>query len=484
MPTLRSKAWPFAALLLASCATTIDVERDEFPHSFAIGKTGRSGIGEVGGETLEDPDFERQVAVAEEALELALSEKPGRRVLLYIHGGLVGKHAGYENVQRFLCDLREDEEYGEYPIFLNWDSSRTSSWTSGLFSTVQGRTNRIGGLLTSPFRLVAALGRAFTRLPYTLVWQGAKNGAEVVRGIPVLEVPDHWEGQVLRAHGEPQPSFASRFVLPVVPGALRIVTTPLADTWGVTAYRDMRRTAHQAMLRDAPSMLDAELRPRAPDGLEAGALELLAQMLLSMIARGEDFRITVAAHSMGAHIANELLARYPELPVDKVLFMSPACSFREFSSTTLEFVRHTVEDDARPNCKFYCLTLHPHREQTEKALGGVPPHGSLLVYIDDYITDHHSVTDLTLGAWNNVMRALPTLRFHRCDARCAVDCKKREVRELLHFRMFEWDSHATGHGQIDNCRIWRPEEYWQATDSADCENHAHRLDGPWHDSSR
>ncbi|MEL6613646.1 MAG: hypothetical protein AAFQ53_16235, partial [Bacteroidota bacterium] len=81
--------------------------------------------------------------------------------------------------------------------------------------------------------------------------------------------------------------------------------------------------------------------------------------------------------------------------------------------------------------------------QKEAMFYGLVPHGSLLVYVDDYLTSHHSVEEGTLGTWNNLMRALLTLRI------------EDDVKRLLHVKMLPWDGSATTHGGVDEIDFWR-----------------------------
>ncbi len=433
---------------LSSCATSVELDSTQYQHIFALGKDGRSVVERVpGGER--DPDFSDQLAAVDKALKAHATAANGgeKRVLLFFHGGMNGVEAGCRNAKLKLAAMHKarstkDPEAQFYPIFVNWDSGPISSWGFGLFQTLQGRINRIPGVLTSPFRLVAALGRAITRTPETIFWQGVRNIRETAKGVNVLEVPDGWSGQTSVDPGKPNPSFIKKHVQPWIPGIFRVVTTPLADTWGVTAYGDMRRTAHLPFVLEEDLRFDPSLAA-AKNKFGRGVLAELGKKILLLQESHDDLRVTVVAHSMGAHIANELLRRYPSLAVDRVVFLAPACSIREFASTTLEFVKHSTEEGAPFECEFFCVTLHPDRERSETMFGGFVPHGSLLVYVDDYLTTHHSVEEGTLGTWNNLMNALPTLEIDD------------SVKKLMHVTMLPWESDEQTHGAVDNIAFWK-----------------------------
>lgn len=421
--------------------------KNQYEHIFALGKDGRSEVEHDGA----DPDFKRQLPAVMQALRSQLEQDPDgkKEVLLYFHGGMNGVAAGCKNATWQLNRMEAartgtvpDPEAQFYPIFINWDSGPFSSWRFGLFRTIRGKVNRVPAFLTSPFRALGSFGRAVARTPETLFWQGARNVKEISTGVSVLGVPTDWEEQVSAIPDEARPSTFKRLLLAVVPGALRVATTPIADAWGVTAYGDMRRTAHLPFIREEGKKFDANLSV-AEGNFDVGVLTELAHDLLELRGDYPSLRIKIAAHSMGAHIANELLRRFPALPVDRITFLAPACSIREFASTTLEFVKHSSEPGAPFPCEFYCVTLHPDRERSERMGYGIAPHGSLLVYIDEYLTAHHSVEEATMGAWNNLMQALPTLEI------------EDDVKELVHVKMLPWAGVERTHGAVDNIEFWK-----------------------------
>lgn len=59
-----------------------------------------------------------------------------KRILLYVHGGLNTAQTSIERVVEYSSKIQED---GTYPIFVNWDSSLTSSYRDHLVLLRQGR---------------------------------------------------------------------------------------------------------------------------------------------------------------------------------------------------------------------------------------------------------------------------------------------------------------------------------------------------------
>ncbi|MCI5045394.1 MAG: hypothetical protein MRY72_11910 [Aquisalinus sp.] len=120
-------------------------------------------------------------------------------------------------------------------------------------------------------------------------------------------------------------------------------------------------------------------------------------------------------HSMGALVGNELLWRYPDLPWEKVVYMGGASTIRDFRTLAAPTIR-------AKGIEFHNLSLHPIAESRELYLGGVPPQGSLLEWIDELFEDPRSADQRTLGKWTNIEKMLPAL--------------DDELKSQMHFRVF------------------------------------------------
>ncbi|WP_306253646.1 hypothetical protein [Parvularcula sp. IMCC14364] len=120
-------------------------------------------------------------------------------------------------------------------------------------------------------------------------------------------------------------------------------------------------------------------------------------------------------HSMGALVGNELLWRYAELPWKKVVYMGGASTIRDFRTLAAPTIREK-------EIEFHNLSLHPIAESRELYLGGVPPQGSLLEWIDELFEDPRSADQRTLGKWTNIEKMLPAL--------------DEELKAHMHFRVF------------------------------------------------
>jgi hypothetical protein len=178
---------------------------------------------------------------------------------------------------------------------------------------------------------------------------------------------------------------------------------PLIDVVGTPSWQPMRRAAYATMVSPGalfdpalPYMLSRMTggHPSAWSWLEpygkSGPLSLLLDNLASI-----GLPVDVFAHSAGTIIASEMMLR-EDVPFESVVFMAAAATVREVESTVVA----RLSRDGR--LKFHNLTLGPACEYAE-VHGGVTPRGSLLVWLDDFITSPTSVQERTAGKWDNAI---------------------------------------------------------------------------------
>ena len=153
-------------------------------------------------------------------------------------------------------------------------------------------------------------------------------------------------------------------------------------------------------------------------------------------------RIDLIAHSMGAIVANELISRHGDLFFENVVYMAAASSIKDFSALALPYLR------ANPTTRFHVLTLYPENDATEANFAYLVPRGSLLEWIDGFITNSKSELDFTLGRWNNIIRALPL-----------IDYLESEERERLRITGFgRRPGQPLKHGHFDDAPKSQPKE--------------------------
>jgi len=398
----------FPLLLLAASCGSIEVTRGDYLHMVCADPDGRFYELAIAGEPREDRrDHEHHA----EEIAAAFKESGAERVLLVIHGGLVGMEEGVHTSERTLAAMQRDGTTARaFPIFVNWETGIRRSYWDYLVHVRAGERNTVLAVLTSPFMLIADVGRALVRLPLTLTQQ-ATNLIDYYRSKAPEPVPDGWAKSARLDRTEEDDdwiSVAADAGLELVPGIVRLGTGLVLDAAGLPAYKNMRRRARVLFARD----VDYELaRPQM-----SGALPALMQAIADVKPGA---RFTVIAHSMGALVANELVLRYgnrkfrgpdqrerPQaMAFDTIVYMGAACSMREFAGSVLPYVRD------HDGTQFFNLCLHPYDEADDRYVFGTLPHGSLLDWIDDYITEQESALDRTLGKWNNAMDGLPLVDY-------------------------------------------------------------------------
>jgi len=91
------------------------------------------------------------------------------------------------------------------------------------------------------------------------------------------------------------------------------------------------------------------------------------------------------------------------LPFNKIVYMASASTIGHFESTVVPYLQEN------PQTNFYNLTLHPTAERRETNIYNFSPLGSLLVWIDEFLSTPLTHRDRTLGRFDNFYPALHTL---------------------------------------------------------------------------
>jgi hypothetical protein len=187
--------------------------------------------------------------------------------------------------------------------------------------------------------------------------------------------------------------------------------------------------------------------------LDRRKLELLVRAVLDYVelrlaaVQRTEAEVVVIAHSMGAIIVNEILRRseWFQTPRFKdIVYMGAACSIRDYEDSVFPYLKahkHYLT-------QFHNLMLHPRAEDEEISLCDFVPRGSLLVYVDDYLTSPSTAYDRTLGQFANIMLAL--------------DRTQPEVADQIHMKVFsvggakQGPQQPEGHGEFTPARFWEP----------------------------
>lgn len=184
---------------------------------------------------------------------------------------------------------------------------------------------------------------------------------------------------------------------------------------------------------------------------------------------GQPYEITLIGHSMGTMVLNEWLRRdileQRHQFYTNIVYMAAACSVRDFSRAVVPYLLlHGPDPDSKNpgevlGTQFYSLMLHPLADLRERERGyDIPPRGSLLVWLDDFLTDPQTPLDRTLGRWDNIIPA--------------IDLIPQSVRGQVSLKAFalapyddpippcgQPDYGPQAHGQFRDRPYWLP-EFW------------------------
>ena len=356
------------------------------------------------------------------------------RILIFIHGGLNGAHDALRRVAR---DHDKIIEAGYYPIFLNWQTGGINAYVDQIYNIRQGERVEQG-----PFALIAAqraatplylatdIAETVVTLPVSWLNQGTRLVSQTFEEFEPgdrLYDGETWDritfrnNLIVEASDEDALDQLFEFGRFVVTAPFKLVTTPLIDTFGETAWNNMRRSSravYRPHLDFSPKHVPADC-PADPDcqsgqGVFAEFFERLnrlagqADYAIDKEVPERAFELSIVAHSMGTIVANDAVRDF-DLHFDNLVYLAAACSIRHFYNTVVPLLEAQHVGGAERRTRFYNLMLHPKAESHEQNYWGLLPRGSLLEWIDGMYEESDSTLDRTLGNWNNVVFAKPML---------------------------------------------------------------------------
>lgn len=387
-----------------------------------------------------------------------------RRIMIVAHGGL-------NNLSTNL--LRADDmsqsisAAGYYPILLIWESGLLPTYFEHLAYVRQGQKQEAVLLAQITTNVTIDLARGASRAPLTWIEQGTDWMRTTGWFTPewqaetshLLQNYEEWTnaqnagtstgsmdsatihvsvGEFRAGRNENVGrTLLTFFTLPT-----KLIVSPLLDAVGGSAWRNMRRrtrTMFHTPQEFGPSIISAETY-RPPSGavaeLAAALDTLIIQDSVAFVASGgpdtafnrhDRWQITLIGHSMGAIVMNELVRHQWNLPYRNIVYMAAACSIRDWEASVLPYM------EEHDSTRFYSLMLHPVVEARERNVGDLPPRGSLLEWLDDYMDDPETHTDRTMGKWANMAEATHLI--------------PPGVRNRVYFRVFGYLDSLTNHGE-------------------------------------
>jgi len=389
-----------------------------------------------------------------------------RRVMIFAHGGLNSWDASSDTIRDVLKRVHwsatppAGQPPDPYPIFVQWNSEAFHCLHEHLWWIRQGRVRDRFWPLASPLYFVGDLGRGLVDLPVTWMTEientfgtapsmkeNAKERYKYYRGIPVDDArlgrgerPDRsWRRAIVEESGN------------VLYFPFRIVTMPLVNGFGEPAWENMIRRTR--MVFHTEEEFEVEMGP-LPEG--SGAMSFFLRRLEQAVRENggpDQWDITLVGHSMGAFVCSEALRIAPSLPVRNVVFMAAACSLREYRDSVVPF----LEMPAHADTQMHHLCLSDRAEENEAWPSHwfeVAPRGSLLVWIDSFLSSPATLLDRAAGRYVNLMAAA-----HLDDS---LD---DSVRKRISIRQFSSGQDRApqspqAHGEfIENVDFWKSDSW-------------------------
>jgi pimeloyl-ACP methyl ester carboxylesterase len=366
------------------------------------------------GATPRDRYFREMLAAMTAETEGAIPAGRRRKVVLYVHGGLNSPEDGIQRCEDVLAELRKSaapDDPPPYMIFLNWNSSFGSCYADYTFRIRQGKDRSRASLwiLASPFYFVADVLRGVVTAP--LLWF---REIEVFAGADTGESHDadqrtewyqrHGGIEVHRGRDSSRgllESLQRGAFLPV-----RAVTLPFVHAFGTSSWETLERRISM--------MFHVEKEFTAGKGSPAaqGALHHFLVRLREHLDGGEQWDVALMGHSMGTIVMNQMLRDVPDIRYSRLVYMASACTIRDYADTVIPYMRRPENADTR----MVHLMLDDRAEGSEKywEYVDVVPRGTLLLWVDNYLTTPPTRMDRCSGRYVNLVTA-PASLFEPAD---------------------------------------------------------------------
>lgn len=494
MLAMRAVVTGLVVLCAVGCSTTTFIVREPVEHIVMMNSTGKvvEPSGNVACRAGYDVPCDGQHSIRKGYRELSnfgtveyarrivdeleAYQKAGnrRRILIYIHGGL---NSGVGAIKRAAELSDEIEAAGYYPIFVNWNSALLSSYREHVVYIRQGE--HWGGnpfsLSLIPFYFGADLARSVAKAP--VAWfqmvrsdresrprssksRMAKEEAErMAAGDPseaTIKIQQGFDRRTARERG-----WAVTGYIGTVP--TKLLSVPIIDGFGANAWETLIRRARVLFHTDEEMSISRvkyrSLDPSSNGKLQPlGGLSIFLRQLSQFLARDDqkNWEITIIGHSMGAIVANEIIRNYAEgpnaregsLPIENVVYLAAAASLRDYEDTIFPFLAQ------KKTRRMYHLTLHRAaevRDTVSKVRIGpfdLAPRGSLLVWIDNYLSRPNIPLDRTAGRFVNLMTE--------------VHDTPKGIADRISIREFDAgnavaDTQPQHHGDFGRIKFWIPQ---------------------------
>ena len=409
-----------------------------------------------------------------------LKEDKQIEMTVFIHGGLNTSQQVSERIRRLKDSMLDD---CKFPVFISWRSGFPGNYLDHLLflrrgeysstgesgSFFDGLTSFIKGPIVSPFVLMEDSLRAVARFPAStynvLVEQNIIRRNLFDDSLDTSLISENTASlsykNGIRIHLPPKDENEDLGFgdLWSVANPIKLVTAPYVDSLGSGAWNSMLRRTDLVLANDG----EISISQSKPEALPKSAIENDCKININgnQTAVSEFFRywqchyqdnnsdkskethkINIIGHSMGTIISNKIIAKYPDINFDNIVFMAAACTLNNIAEIISPYLSH------HPKANFYNLSLHPKRDQFENAsFIDIVPRGSLLWWIDSTLAEINSFQDRTAGYWPNIYKVAPKIF-------------PQKIQRQVHLTKFgmvgNWPQ---THGSFDDFEFWK-ETFW------------------------
>ena len=212
-----------------------------------------------------------------------------------------------------------------------------------------------------------------------------------------------------------------------------IATAPLIDGPTKSSWEEMSRRTKTLFDREV------DFDSASPEIHRSGEIAVFLRELQIFLAAHSpsSWQVTLIGHSMGAIVTNQIVRQFPQIHFDNLVYMAAACSIRDYEDSVFPYLRRQrIQPTAMKKTMVYHLTLHEGAERANMFPISSPiplMPGSLLVWIDSFLTNPATPEDRTLGRYANFFRA-----FHNTDHGPGDD-----LRPQIRFKSFDWGARVS-----------------------------------------
>lgn len=451
-----------------------------------------------------EPEFKTYTDRIFDAIDHKFSNGNKKRILIHVHGGLKQRDLSLAWPTNELWGsplyktILDSSKEGTFPIFVNWHSGLVSTYGDHLLNVRQGENTGTWGYLTAPIYLGIDIARGLIRaplvwgssfknevktVPYFDDWLDANESVHVAGDIECRKdggttnpgAPERCDKskppakpEKLNIHtGQDNRTFwdkAKSGALYMVTLPSKIAVSPMIDAMGTSAWNNMLRRVDLLNHIDEEFHTNSYISQRAwyqhKSGLARtpvrGGLSYFMQLFIKRYKndiRSGNMEIVLVGHSMGTIVLNEMIRNYGVYhdpatgenitPFNQIVYMAAACTIGHYESTVIPYLARNTK------AHFYNVMLGRMAEIRETNAWGLSPRGSLLVWIDEFLANPLTHTDLTLGRYDNFLMAVHSI--------------PEAMRDRIHIKSFNTGEkypdkpEPQKHGDFRNYKFWDKE---------------------------